>query len=200
MKISITDTGSGIAEKFAQAIGATIDGRFIYIPESKGAGYMTGFTWAPDLRMMIRNYHLKEEVLLERTNIMAEGQEDIIFLLRGIFPVPVDSAEPLLREQANILICRHAVSSSIAMPSNTILGSIAIAVSKLYLRKLFGQIDHPVVASILEAGENFVLETDISAQIIHTATEMLQRPVPESLESPYYKLSVKSCCITFSPS
>jgi AraC-like DNA-binding protein len=188
MKISVTDTGSGIAQKFAQAIGATVRGRFIYMPESMGSGYMTGFSWGADLRMMIRNYHLKEDVLLERTNEIAEGQEDIIFLLSGIFPSPVNSTEQLLPEQANILICRHAVSSVIAMPSNTLFGSVAIAVSKKYLHQLFGQLDHPVVASVLAAGENFVLETGINTPLINTAAEMLQQPVPESLESQYYKL------------
>lgn len=188
MKISITDTGSGIAQKFAQAIGGTVSGRFIYIPESKGSGYMTGFSWGPDLRMMIRNYHLKEDLLLERTNELAEGQEDIIFMLSGIFPAPALSTEQLLPESPNILICRHAVSSIITMPSNTIFGNVAIAISKAYLNQLFGGIDHPVVASVLASGKNFVLETGISSSIINTAAEMLQQPVPEILEKAYYKL------------
>jgi AraC-like DNA-binding protein len=188
MKIAITDTGTGIIQKFAQAIGATVKGRFTYIPESKGSGYMTGFSWGPDLRMMIRNYHLKADVVVERTNQIAEGQEDIIFLLSGVFPPPAHPVDQLLPEPANIVICRHAVSSIITMPSNTIFGSVTIATSKSYLRQLFGQIDHPVVASILEAGERFVLETGITSAIVNTATEMLQQPVPEILEKQFYKL------------
>ena len=188
MKISIIDKGSGIAQAFARAIGADIQGRFIYIPESKGAGYLTGLSWGGDLRMMIRNYHLKEDVIIERTNELAEGQEDMVFLLSGILPSPIHPAQQLLPEQANILICRHAVSSIMEMPSNTIFGSVTIAVSKAYLHRLFGQLDHPVVASVLQAGENFVLETGISPQIISTAGDMLQQAVPQSLESPYYKL------------
>jgi AraC-like DNA-binding protein len=188
MKIAITDTGTGIIQKFAQAIGATVKGRFTYIPESKGSGYMTGFSWGPDLRMMIRNYHLKADVVVERTNQIAEGQEDIIFLLSGVFPPPAHPVDQLLPEPANIVICRHAVSSIIAMPSNTIFGSVTIATSKSYLRQLFGEIDHPVVASILEAGDHFVLETGITPAIVNTATEMLQQPVPEILEKQFYKL------------
>ena len=188
MKISVTDTGSGISQQFAKAIGATVQGRFIYIPDSKGGGYMTGFSWGKDLRMMIRNYHLKEEVVMERTNELAEGQEDVIFMLNGIFPSQAHTAERLLPEQANMLICRHAVSSIIAMPRNTIFGSVTIAVSKQYLHQLFGQVDHPVVASVLEARDNFVFETGISADIIKTAANFLEQPVPESLENHFYKL------------
>ena len=188
MKISITDKGSGVMFEFARAIGANIQGRFIYIPESKGAGYITGFSWGNDLRMAIRNYHLKEDVVIERTNELARGQEDLVFLLSGIFPSLAHPGERLSPEGANIIICRHAVSSIMAMPSNTIFGSVTIAVSKQHLHQLFGQIPHPVVQGVLEAGENFVFETDVSAEIIKTASDFLAQPVPEIMESHYYKL------------
>ncbi|CAM3794785.1 AraC family transcriptional regulator [Mucilaginibacter galii] len=191
MKISITDDGSGITKEFARAIGATILGRFVNIPESKGSGYLTGFAWGRDLRMMIRNYHLKEDVFIERTNELAEGQEDIIFLLSGIFPSPIHPEEELLPEQANMVICRHAVSSIIAMPRNTAFKSVTIAASKHYLQQMFAHIEHPVVSSVLEATNNFIFETGISAEIITTASEMLLRPVPESMESQYCKLKCK---------
>ena len=38
------------------------------IPESKGAGFLTGFWWGSNLRMMIRNYYLKEDVVVSWTN------------------------------------------------------------------------------------------------------------------------------------
>lgn len=84
------------------------------------------------------------------------------------------------------------------MPSNTVFGSITIGVSQHYLRQLFGHLDHPVVASVLAAEDTFVLETDISPEIIHAAGNMLHQPVPESLESQYYKLKCEELlCYTF---
>jgi AraC-like DNA-binding protein len=199
MKISVTDKGAGITKEFARAIGATVRGRFIDIPASKGSGYMTGFSWGRELRMMIRNYHLKEEVYIERNNELAEGQEDVIFLLSGIFPSTINQTEHLLPEQANMMICRHVVSSIMAMPSHTIFGSLTIAASKQYLKEIFGHIDHPVVKSVLEAPDNFVFETGISANMINTASEMLLCNVPEILESYYYKLKCKELlCFIFS--
>jgi len=188
MKLSITDQGSGIILEFARAIGATVRGRFIDIPDSKGAGYMTGFSWGKDLRMMIRNYHLNEDVSIERTNVMADGQDDFIFLLSGIFASPVQPEKQLSPERAYMFICMHAVSSVLEMPSNTFFGSVTIAVSRPYLRQLFGEIQHPVVESILEAKGNFVFEAGISPEMIRTANDMLDQPIPESVESHYYKL------------
>lgn len=184
MKISLTDHGSGIMFRFAEAIGAVVKGRFIYIPENKGGGFITGFNWG-DLRMMIRNYHLNEEVLIERVNEFAEGQEDVIFLLNSVFP---SNEKELASEKANVLICKHAVSSVMEMPSNTIFSSITIAVSKQYLHSFFGNVKHPIVESVLEAKDNFVFEMGISSEIIKTATEILNGSVPESFESHFYKL------------
>ncbi|GAA3917113.1 helix-turn-helix domain-containing protein [Chitinophaga oryziterrae] len=189
MKISVTDKhGSGIILEFARAIGANIQGRFFHIPESKGGGYITGFSWENGLRMMMRNYYLHEEILLERTNELAEGQDDIIFLLSGIFPYSVQQEKQLMPEQASVFICAHAVSSVLTMPSNTFFRSVTIAVPRRYLLQFFGSIQHPVVISILEAKDNFAYETSISPEMIRTASEILHPTVPESLESHYCKL------------
>jgi AraC-like DNA-binding protein len=189
MKISVTDkNGSGIMMQLARALGATVSGRFIYIPKSKGEGYITGLAWGKDLRMMVRNYYLNEEVLLERKNELTEGQDNVIFFLSGIFASPVQQEKQVSPEQANVFICMQAVSSVITMPSNTFFRSVTIVASREYLRQHFSGIRHPVVASILEAKNNFAFESGISAEMIKTANEILHQPVPESLESHYYKL------------
>lgn len=200
MKISVTDKHrSGIMLEFARAIGATVRGRFVYIPKSKGDGYMTGFSWENELRMMLRNYYLNEEILIERTNEFEEGQNDIIFLLSGIFPSLLTTEKELLPEQASVFISRQTVSSVLTMPSNTFFRSIAIAVTQQHLHQLFGNILHPVVLSILEARENFVFEIGVSPEMIKTASEILHQPVPEVLENRYCKLKCEELlCYIFS--
>lgn len=189
MKISVTDRqGSGIMLEFARALGATMQGRFFYIPESKGGGYLTGFSWENGLRMMVRNYFLYEEILLERTNELAEGQDDIIFFMGGIFPVPLQQEKQLIPEQASVFICTHAISSVLTMPSNTFFRSVTVAAPRQYLQKFFGDILHPVVVSILEAREDFAIETSISPEMIKVASEMLRQSIPEGLESHFCKL------------
>ncbi len=198
MKLSIVDTGSGITREFAKAIGATLRGRFIDIPEGKGGGYLTGFTWGRELRMLIQNYYLNEDVFIERTNTLADDQDDVIFLLRGIFARPVPADKPLLAERAYALICTHGVSSVMAMPSNTRFGSVTIAAARTYLCQLFGEINHPVVASLLKAKGNFAFETSLSPDLIRIGNELLHPSLPESLERHYYKLKCEELlCYTF---
>ncbi|MCK8496108.1 AraC family transcriptional regulator [Spirosoma sp. RP8] len=198
MKISLTDSnGSGILRAFAQAIGATISGRFVYIPESKGGGYLTGFTWGHDLRMMVRHYYLKEDVLIERTNELVDGQDDVIFLLSGVYSSPQTQTD-LAPERAYVFICVQALSALMEMPAHTLFGSVTIAVSRQYLRHLFGEIDHPIVANLLRAKNNFAVEIDSSPELVKTASDMLHQSIPERLESRYYKLKCEEMlCYVF---
>ena len=190
MKISVTDKErSGIMSEFIKALGGTVDGRFFRIPKEKGEGYITAFTWeGNELRMMVRNYYLNEEVLLERTTELVEGQEDVIFMLSGIFPSPVTAEKQPAAEPPSVLICMQAVSSVLTMPPDTFFRSIGIAVSRQYLHRIFGHLQHPIVTSILEGKENFAFETGISAEMVKAASEIQQLTVPEPLESQYCKL------------
>lgn len=187
MKIAVTDTGSGIVLQLAQALGATVRGRFIDIPASKGGGYITGFAWGRELRMMVRHYYLHEAVLVETTDL-AERPEEVVFLLRGIFPPVAQLSPPVLAEPASVLICQHMVSSVIDMPANTLFNSVTIAVSRPYLRQLFGGVDHPLVVSLLATSDTFAFETGTSPALLKTASDLLPPPVPEMLASPYCRL------------
>ncbi|MCX2478283.1 helix-turn-helix transcriptional regulator [Pedobacter sp. MC2016-15] len=198
MKISVTDKkGSGIMLQFARAIGAKIEGRFFYIPPEKGEGYITGFSFGEEMRILIRNYYLKEQIELDRNNEFAEGQDDVIFILSGIFP-SFDTAG-LRIEQPNVFICKQELSSQLIMASHTIFRSITIAVSRRYLEKIFGTLSHPVVKNILHSTAQFAFETRVSSEMIRTATEMLERRFVESIESHYYRLKTEELlCHVFS--
>lgn len=189
MKIEVVDkNGSGILHKFADAIGASVRGRFIDIPQKLGEGYMTGFNWGNDLRMMIRNYYLKEEIVLERKNEIPEGQENVIFFLSSIFDTSVQQKEKLVPEQPNVFICMQSVSSVIAMPQNTFFRSITISASRNYLQQRFGDLQHSVISNLLTSKETFAYETGISPAMVTTASEMIHQSVPESLDNYYHKL------------
>lgn len=198
MKISVTDkNGSGIMRELAKAMGTSLRGRFIHIPKSKGAGYLTGFSWGNELRMMVRNYYLNEEVVLERTNEIPEGQDNVIFFMSGIFAASVPTDKQVAREQPNVFIGMQAVSSVVAMPAHTFFRSISIAVSRQYLRQHFAAMNHPVISSILEAS-SFAFETGISPEMIEIAHEILHQSLPESIEHHYYKLKCEELlCYVF---
>lgn len=84
------------------------------------------------------------------------------------------------------------------MPSNTFFRSVTIAVSRQYLRQLFGEISHPVVEDILKSENNFAFETGISPEMFKTAGELLHHSIPKGIESHYYKLKCEELlCYVF---
>lgn len=189
MDISIIDnTGSGILADFAKALGVCMKGRYVYIPEDKGGGYLTGFSWGDNMRMMIRHYHLHHGVSIEWTNSAIDGQEPVVFQLSGIFPAATNGNEQLAPEYSSVLICRQTVTSVIAMPSDTAFSSVTIAVFLPYLQQLFGHLEHPSVQRILERNSNFAYETTVSPAMFSIAAEMEHLSLPTELESQYYKL------------
>jgi AraC-like DNA-binding protein len=200
MKIAVRDhKGSGIMMQFATAIGARVEGRFIYIPTEKGEGYITGFSFGEELRVMVRNYYLKEEVELERTNEFADGQDDVIFILSGIFPAFDNIEKGVVLEEPNVFICKQEVSSQLIMQPHTFFKSITIAVSRRYLEKVFGNLSHPVVVAILQSASQFAFETSISSEMIRTASEMLEQHFVQGIESHYYRLKCEELlCHVFS--
>lgn len=196
MKISIN--GPGMMSEFTRAVGGKVEGRFIHIPQSKGAGYITGFNWGNELRMMIRNYYLNEEIAIEWINEAMNEQNQVAIQMKGVFPSLKQPDQELSPELSSILICKQMPLTSFDMPSNTSFGNVTISVSQQHLRQLFGQIDHPVVKSVLDAKDNFILETSISESIICTACEMLKQNVPEDIEEHYYKLKCEELlCYVF---
>lgn len=190
MKISVTDKkGSGIIQEFAKALGTEMSGRFLYIPEHIGSGFLTGFSWLNNqLRIMLSNYNLHSGISLERTNELADDQDEIIFILNGIFPETPSEKKSFLTEQTSVTICRQSVSSVVEMPSNKFFRNIVIAASKYYLKELFGKICHPIIENILTSSDNFAFETVLSKEMIKTASELINNPMPESIESHFSKL------------
>ncbi len=74
------------------------------------------------------------------------------------FPPVAQPAPLVLAEPASVLICQHAASSVIDMPANTLFNSVTIAVSQPYLRRLFGEVDHPLIVSILTTSDTFAFK------------------------------------------
>jgi hypothetical protein len=164
------------------------------IPAPKGGGYLTGFAWGTELRLMVRHCYLHEDLVVATIDV-AERPDTVVFLLRGVFPPLLPAATPVVAELASVFICQHLPAALIEMPANTLFNSVTIAIARPYLRQLFGQLP-PLVRSLLETTNPFAVETSLSAALLQTARDLLPPPVPESLARPYYtamRLSQEFC-------
>lgn len=74
----------GVMHEFAEALGIKAKGRTIHIPKSKGSGLMTFIKIHDNFRVIIRNYYLKEQMVVERINKLGADQY-ILFSFNDVF-------------------------------------------------------------------------------------------------------------------
>src|SRR6186713_562950 len=60
------EEGEGFLSSFARSIGTTVDHGRVNIPDKYGSGWVIGFLFGKQLRMIVRNYRLSEEVIITR--------------------------------------------------------------------------------------------------------------------------------------
>ncbi len=62
MNKDISSTVPNILVKFASFMGTELEGRKLVIPDNFGHGYCSGFVFDGNIRMLISNYELNEEL------------------------------------------------------------------------------------------------------------------------------------------
>lgn len=189
MKISVTEKNrSGVMAEFAKAIGAQVKGRYIRFPEKVGGGYVTGYTVDDDLRIIIRNFYLKKDVVLERRDV-GENPDYMLFLFCSISAtLSHPEKDKIIDKENSVLVASHSVSSILTYSAYTFYKSVMIGASNAYLKKLFGEVDHPIVQQIVENKGNFAFETSVTPEMIRISTDMINiSTANEKLEKLLFK-------------
>lgn len=78
-------TTPSILIKFAELLGTEIKHGRLAIPEKYGKGYCAGFVFNKHLRMLINNYILNEDVIIENQKINT-SKKIVFFKFQHIYP------------------------------------------------------------------------------------------------------------------
>lgn len=189
MKIKVFEKDrAGVMHEFAEALGAKVEGSTIAIPESKGAGFITFIRINDDFRIMIRNYYLKEQMIMERTNKFG-ADKYILFSFNDVFE-PFEKNEKIVPQyqQPKVVVFSETVSSVLTFPSHTFFRSINIAVSQSYLQKMTDGTRHPVITRIAENKEHFAFESNVTPAMIKCANDLISESLNEDLKTLFFKI------------
>lgn len=189
MKVKVLEEErAGVMYEFAEALGLRIEGRTIHIPKSKGGGFVTFMRIDDDFRVMIRNYYLKEQMVIERTKRLG-AEKYILFSFNNVFE-PFEKNEEVTNqyEQPKVVVFSETVSSVRMFPSHTFFKSINIAVNQSYLQKMIGNVQHPIITRIVENKEHFVFESNVTPAMIKCANDLISESVNEDLETLFFKI------------
>lgn len=178
----------GLIDEFAQALAVKATGNTLLIPSSKGGGSMTFMRIGDDFRIMIGNYYLKEQLVMERINKFG-ADEYILISFNDIFE-PFEKSEQVTvqYQQPRVVVFSETVSSVLIFPSHTFFRSIYIAVSQAYLKKMMAHIQHPIISRIAENKEHFAFESNVTVAMVKCAYDLINENVNEDLKTIYFKI------------
>jgi AraC-like DNA-binding protein len=176
-------TAPNILKKLAHLLGTEVKNRRLEIPEKFGKGYCIGFVFNEHIRMLISNYELKEDLVVENPEINA-SKRMIFFKFQNIFPkTGVASPGKHLMEMPSVLIATSRMNTDDVISIHTNTAVINIEVDVDYLKGLFDLSEKsPVLQSLLQNTQPLLFEQMIYPSIRKIVDEILSEPVDETFE------------------
>lgn len=176
-------TTPNILFRLADLLGTTIQNRRLVIPEKFGKGYCAGFVFNEQIRMLISNYELNDEVIVENPEVDA-SRRTIFFKFQHIFSDTESlSVEKSSKEVPSVLIATSRINTDevIAIHSNTAV--INIEVDAHYLNGLFVSTEKsPVLQSLLENTQPLLFEQLIYPALQKIVDEIVGESIDETFE------------------
>lgn len=124
---------------FARSIGSTVENGRVDIPAKYGKGYVFGYLWDQHIRLIIRKYKLKDDILIKRGESGATVNMIQIVLHNILKEDENDSAGNEERWQLpSVIVTTQGLDPEIYIPGNTSFNTIKLAVEASYIKQLIG--------------------------------------------------------------
>lgn len=176
-------TEPNILKRLAQLLGTEVKNRRLEIPEKFGKGYCAGFIFNEHIRMLIMNYELNENLVIENPEINALGKM-ILFKFQNIFPQKeIISTGKQIKALPSVLIATSSVNTDVVIPIQTNTAAINIEVDANYLNGLFDLSGKsPVLQSLLQNTQPLLFEQMIYPSLQKVVDEIVNEQVDETFE------------------
>lgn len=176
-------TEPGILKKLAHLLGTDVKNRRIEIPEEFGQGYCSGFVFNPHIRMLIMNYELNQDLLVENPD-RNTATEMILFKFQNIFPkTETLSSGKQLKAIPSVLIATCSINTDAVIPIHTNTAVINIEVDAAYLKGLFDVPEKSLVLqNLLQNTQPLVFEQIIYPSLQKIVDEILSESIEETFK------------------
>lgn len=176
-----------------KVLGGKPENKVTYIPADIGTGYIKGYVINPKLRIIVRQYELIEDFVLDR-GIGEEEPNFVMIAFHNVYHAKEDlKNKPLQPSALGRLLPSLQVSTTgfnyEFLPANKKINSIVITVHKDYLKELFNlRTDNGFLETIISGNQPFLFEEIISPQIQDVAVEIVTANPAKELQNLYYKI------------
>jgi AraC-like DNA-binding protein len=193
MKIDINPTldGIGMLEGLGKILQTEVKGGKVVIPDKHGRGFVQGYNFGQDLRMMISNYTLNYDLQAVR-NMADQPNNKLVFRFQNILRKNNTVSKFNIEELPSVQITTQSLNLELMVPRNTWVSQIMIVIDASYLSRLVEyEIKSPVLQNILENKQPLLFEQFVYASLQKVAEEMISEKVPESFQHFFYKVKAE---------
>jgi AraC-like DNA-binding protein len=172
-----------VLKNLAHLLGAEVKNNRLDIPEKFGHGYCTGYVFNAHIRMLILNYELHTDFVVEDSGINIAART-ILFKFQNIFPNTGTLPDGRnSKEGPSVLIATRRLSRDAFVMVHSNVGSINIEVDADYLNGLFDASDvSPVLKSLLQNTQPLLFEEMIYPFLQKIVDDILSEFVDESFK------------------
>jgi len=175
-------TEPNVLKRLAHLLGTEVENKRLEIPEKFGKGYCAGFVFNEHIRMLILNYKLNENIVVENPDINA-SKKMILFKFQNILPkTEILSTEKQLKVIPSVLIVTSSMNTDVVIPIHTNM-AINIEVDADYLNELFDSTDKsPILQSLLQNVQPLLFEQMIYPSLQKIVDEIVTESVGQTFE------------------
>jgi AraC-like DNA-binding protein len=181
MKKDKQQTEPHVLKILAHLLGTEVKNQRLEIPEKFGKGYCAGFVFNEHIRLLILNYELHQDIIIENPYINTI-ERAILFKFQNIFPdTEALSARKQLKASPSVLIATSSLNTDAVIPVHTHTATINIEVDADYLNGLFDLSEKsPVLQSLLQNSQPLLFEQMIYPHLQRIVDEIVSEPIDDT--------------------
>ena len=183
MKRNIQQTVPNVLKKFALVMGTEMKTRRLDIPEKFGTGYCSGFVFNDYIRMLILNYGLNRNLVIENPDLNASARMILFKFQNVMLKTGTRTTEKQLLAIPSVLVTTSSMNTDTSIEIHINTASVNIEVDANYLNWLLDPPEKsPVLQSLLENAKPLLFEQMMYPSLQQIVDEIVSQPVDETFE------------------
>jgi AraC-like DNA-binding protein len=184
MKKDKQQTEPNVIKSFAHLLGTEVKNRRLYIPEKFGKGYCAGFVFNEHIWMLILNYELNDNFVIENSDLNTHSGRMILFKFNNIIPkTELESNGKQFKTIPSVLIATSNLNAEAIISVDQNTASINIEVDADYLNGLFDLSEKsPVLQGLLQNTQPLLFEQIIYPSLQTIVDEIVSEKIDETFE------------------
>jgi AraC-like DNA-binding protein len=177
--------------RLSNLFGTKLKNRTLQIPNRFGAGYCTGFVFNDHIRMLISNYELNEDIIIENRDIKSQGKM-IFFKFQNIISKPIAfNYGNKIKATPSVLIATSRLNTDQVIAIHTNMATINIEVHADYLKEIFASEEPLVLQSLLDNDQPLLFEEIVSPSLQKIADEIITTTLDKGFELFYFRIKAE---------